>query len=786
MASPFSIFRRHQKVMLAVLTLLAMFAFVFLDPLLEAFRGDVPDNVVVTTRRYGNLREQDVHNLIRQRQVVLNVLERALVAGGFPPQFASFQLQQFLGPPTEEAVVNSWLHAQRAESLGMVVDDRAVNDFLNAFLEQYTDNRVQIADLRDMLKGDQIPQRVLFAALRNELLARQLRQSFQTSLWGVPPMQRWDYYLRLNRRATIELVPVPVVDFMDQVEEPGERVLRAFFEEHKDRLWRPDMPEPAFREPKRIALQYFKAEFDAFVDPKSVTDEEVAEYYEKNKDFEFVQPQAPPPRKPDAPDDVPRDDVEPPAEPPAEEPGEAPPIDPEPMDDAQPEPDESVPSEPADETEEKDAPADEPMEAPAEPETTEPAEEPAEPAEVPDEAEEASPEPSDDAGVRPSAQVMFTSFVAEEGESDDLGEADAEQPEAPDDAETPALAEPEQPSPTDDEPAAPEPSTLDGQPAGVRFHVPLSEVEDEIRTRLARRKTHERIEQLLRSLSTRMQRYQDQRTLHEVRLETDPTAQPPAELDLGEIAREHGLKSFETELISPWEARLLDIGESLVDGSEPFVRHAFEVLPPFQPAISQAEQDYFLFWKTKQQEERVPDWQEANVKEQVLEAWRLVQARELARAHAETLAERVRESGRTLEKFFADDSKYEVVQAGPFSWMTYGDVPPLLAREPPRISEVEGVDYTGQRFMGDVFALDEGQLGVTMNQPETVAFLVRVEGYVPPTAVLWEGFLVDDFSKYAAAGAPNFRQMQAAWQEQLEQAAGLEWKREPWRGRDDD
>ena len=35
MASPFSIFRKNQKVMLAVLTLLAMFAFVFLPIVLQ-------------------------------------------------------------------------------------------------------------------------------------------------------------------------------------------------------------------------------------------------------------------------------------------------------------------------------------------------------------------------------------------------------------------------------------------------------------------------------------------------------------------------------------------------------------------------------------------------------------------------------------------------------------------------------------------------------------------------------------------------------------------------------
>ncbi|MDY0166593.1 MAG: hypothetical protein RBS80_08620 [Thermoguttaceae bacterium] len=836
MASPFSVFRRHQKAMFVALTILVMFAFVFLEPLMDAFRDEVQTNpVVVATRRYGDLREHDISTLIHQRQIVLNVLEQALVRGGMHPAVTSFQIQRLFGPPTEESVVNAWLLAQRADALGMVVDDRAVNEFLNMFLEQATEGRVRVGEISEILKRDKIPERVLFAALRRELLAQQLRQSFQTSLWATPPMQRWDYYLRLNRRATIELVPVSVVDFMDQIESPGEGVLRAFFDEHKERAWRPDMPEPAFRQPKKIALQYIKAEFDDFVDPDSVTQDEVLAYYEENKDTLFLRPQTPAPKDTPAPDEADKPAaVEQPMESPVEPPTQPAPLEEEPADAPAPseaaEPaaektesaaEQQQPAEPAEEpAEPMEESATEPAEEPAEPmeePATEPAEEPAEPAEEPaepmeepaepmeepaepmeepvepkegkagesEDSEGVSPQPSNDDGVLRSgggALFSFASF-AEEPAQEDAPSSDESMPEpAGPVAESPSLEVPAAPGPME-EPASPERSTIGGQPAEFRVHLPLSEVEGEIRHTLARRKAHQAIEELLRSLSARLKSYHDELTLYEVR-EGDPTAKPPAELDVGKLAAEHDLKSYTTRLLSPWEVQALDIGSSMIDGSVPFIRHAFEELPPLQPAISQAEQDYFLFWKTDQREEIVPDWEDENVKEQVLEAWKLVEARKLARDRAEQLAEAARKSGKPLKEVFADDPKHDAVHAGPFSWMTYGDIPPMLAQEPPRISEVEGVDFTGQQFMRDVFALNEGELGVTMNQPQTFAYVVRMDSLVPSQTVLWEGFLADSFGKYAAAGAPDFQQAQAAWQKSIEEAAGLQWKRTPHRARD--
>ncbi|MDZ7616883.1 MAG: hypothetical protein U1E05_07765, partial [Patescibacteria group bacterium] len=511
MASPFTIFRRHQKVMIAALTLLAMFAFVVLDPLLDHIGGGASsDPVVVTTRAYGDLNETDLQSLIRQRQLVLNVMEQVLLNGGMHPAIVRYWVEQGFGPPTEESVVQTWLFAQRAEGLGMVVDDRAVNDFLALMLEQLTESRVTVDAIRESLARDKVPHRVFFSAMRNELLARQFSGSFQLSFGGVPPMQRWDYYQRLNRRADIELVPVSVTEFMDQVEDPGDGSLQAFFEKHKETEWRPDSPEPAFRQPARIALQYFRADLDDFVKTDAITDEEVQEYYEENKDSRYLQPAVSEPaaEEPSSPT-KPADEAAPAADQPAA-PAESAPApaveEPQPgegdasMDGGQP-----TAESPTEEAPAKEAPAKE-AEGPAG-ESDSPM---AEPAEASDEADApATPQSMDGAALRPAPRAdrfRLTAFREEDEDAPAKSEAPADENGPSPDAKMaePAPAEPaaqpaaepkqeqakqeqakqEHPAAAAsqpegepagamaEQPASPEPSTLDGRPVGASRYVP--------------------------------------------------------------------------------------------------------------------------------------------------------------------------------------------------------------------------------------------------------------------------------------------------------------------------
>ena len=118
--------------------------------------------------------------------------------------------------------------------------------------------------------------------LREELTVQEFQKMFAMSLQGMPPAQRWDYYCRTHRQAKIECIPVPVKDFAAAVPKPSDDELKAFFEKYKDDLPQPDSPEPGFRVPQKIEVEYFKAEVDKFATPENITDEEIQTYYAKD------------------------------------------------------------------------------------------------------------------------------------------------------------------------------------------------------------------------------------------------------------------------------------------------------------------------------------------------------------------------------------------------------------------------------------------------------------------------------------------------------------------------
>src|SRR5581483_7488667 len=127
----------------------------------------------------------------------------------------------------------------------------------------------------------------VFEALRGELLAKRLREM---ALGGmqVTPAQRWDYYRRQKQHATVEAVAIPVEDFIGEVADPPDEELQAFFDAHKDQEPNPESPVPGFKVPKKAAFEVVIAKFDDFLDPQSVTEEEVKEHYEKLKDTRYL------------------------------------------------------------------------------------------------------------------------------------------------------------------------------------------------------------------------------------------------------------------------------------------------------------------------------------------------------------------------------------------------------------------------------------------------------------------------------------------------------------------
>jgi hypothetical protein len=250
-------------------------------------------------------------------------------------------------------------------------------------------------------------------------------------------------------------------------------------------------------------------------------------------------------------------------------------------------------------------------------------------------------------------------------------------------------------------------------------------------------------------------------------------------LDFEKLAQQHGLTVGKTRLMAQWELQATEIGASFVGMRDPVARYAL-TLADFHPAESMDLQgDRYVFWKTEEAKDRVPAFTDKGEREVVLRAWKMVHGRSLAVKGAEALAEEARKASKPLKQVLADRPDLRVSMPPAFSWMTFGNVPLGSAPNAARISSVAGVDLPGEDFMRAVFHLKPGQVGVAMNAPQTVAYVIRLDQLNPSHEVLWKQFEVDDFSKYAPVALSDQRQILQAWLREIRTSAGLQWKQKP-------
>ncbi len=280
MAGSFDVFRKYQRSLLVAVAILAMLAFFVLPPFLQMGGGGPGGDPVAARWSGGEISEGQLERSVAMRSVVNRFLVEAAVAAGRDPA----RLPLF--PEAEEAVVRTLLVNEEARANGLVVSDTAINDFL----AQWTNNLVRPEQLAEIIAGlrlgpTAVSQHALFEALRAELTGRNMLFMFQTGFSGDPPGWRWDYYKRLEQKAAVEVVAVPVESVVADVPAPTEATLRSFFDRYKDDLPDPRSDAPGFRKPRRAKYEFFVAKREAFeaAASKDVTDEEITAFYEKNK-----------------------------------------------------------------------------------------------------------------------------------------------------------------------------------------------------------------------------------------------------------------------------------------------------------------------------------------------------------------------------------------------------------------------------------------------------------------------------------------------------------------------
>ncbi|MDA1052484.1 MAG: hypothetical protein O3C40_18665 [Planctomycetota bacterium] len=820
MSQMMHLFRKYQYMLLIVFGVLLMFVFVIGDALTNLMGGPGQggggqSDEVVLNWKHGAVSGSDLYSQgVRHRLAVeflMAVVQETVRREGTPKGPGVFRDQFGRYSPgitvaeTDEATVQKMLLAAKAESLGVKVD----NDAVEAFLRQLSDGELDDNDIGVIYNktiAGRMTQQHLMDQLQHELLAQQMLMMTRAGLFVVPPHQAWEFHNRMRRRVQTEMVALKVDDFKDKVSAmPTDAEIKTLYEEGKDRFPNPYSPEPAFKRRRKLAFEYVRAdsgplqEAEAAKIKDTITDEEIEKYYEENKvryrviDLPESEPAS----------DSPKPATEAPAEG-AEQPSE----------EAKPDksPD-AAPDKPADEPAKEEAPKDDAAPAPP----TEKSEAPAKPA-----ASESDPAPAADAPT----DEQPTAASEEENCGDQEEETPAEttepaatpEPPAPVESAPAAAADPAKPAienppaapeatsvqpekpaapATDSAPAseptepAPEPPAKEAAEAPVAEEKPeepkykplddklRAEIRDEIATDRSRQPAQERLTKSLDEIKAEIDAYGRQLR----RIDVTKSGQKPAAVDFEKLATERG---FVPGKIDPTDA----VGIDAYDLGKAY-EMTFTSWPPervsfAQKAFLDTVQLYraeriksaefgieFLYWKVAEEEAFLPKLED--IRNEVVDAWKHREAFVFAKAEAEKLAKQAG-AGKPLGESLSEHDGLEVIQPAPFSWMSTGSTP-FGGAGAPTLSQVDGVEAAGNDFMKAVFSLKPGEVGVAVDQPQAMVYVVRIAAETPSEEILKEQFLASGVTPEMSQIA--YSEIEDVWQDwykDLEQEMNVKWK----------
>ncbi len=829
--------------MLAVIGVAAMISFVFLDPRILGFgrQGKSEDPIAVETA-YGAIRDSELHRMRYTREMlrrfigsVVEVRFEEELKEQYPaaPEasikqdaiaLANMNLpqveQRIFGqryPQSEAAAIQTMIMARKAEQMGMVVSDKAVNDLIRQLLGDAASKKVdsaKVARIIASLRDDRwaLGEAGFFNAMRDEILAQHLTVMFSMSLGTIPPQQEFEYFVRLNRNAIVEIAPLNVAEFTKDAPEPTENELKDMFDHHKNQVPNPDSPDPGFKVPRKVQVEYFKIERSPFIEAakEGVTDEEIKEYYEKNKTPMFrINPPEKDRKKPfseetDAGDESTGTDDEMPEndkadgdkadsdtgadKAPDDKASESPKSDAESTDDGVDSQDKA-----------KEAPAAKSGNPGAEtPATDEKGADPKKPATTPKQPPADKKKSNNKDGKSVSKTQPTLRLISGDNSATrprvPIGQAKAENEEEK--AEAPDNDAPKSDSATTDQ-AAPREDGLDSdssQPAEdggndspkgdpPKFK-PLDEVREEIVNVIARTKGIQAYQDAIAALQRKMNDYTSAVVLHNA----GQVADPPKKLDLEALAKEFDVSySIFDEPLSAVDAeRKTDIGKSYVlqrvgefeRQKLPFVNLVYrDEMGLYKSQTTEgADNVTYLFWKTVDNKEEAPSFEQA--RKRVTATWKMERARDLALKRAETYADEARKAKQPLKTVFGGaPPKLDVEKTLPFTWLTEGSVPLRMGGQP-QLSEVDKVEQAGVDFLRSVFSLPEGGVAVVMNQPKTMVYVVRMDDLSPPLKELETKFAHSVTSQNLALVADEEkREVAAIWRAQIDSEAKVQWQR---------
>ena len=764
MASPFSYFRKNQRLWMAAAVLIAILSFV-VAPMLQSFTG----RGSVSGRRDANAKAaswsggsitQDQLDIELGELAVANTFLKKLAfdvreKGGFPkvpevrPDFALVGITPDTRDPS--SILERKILAAEANRMGIHFDDQSVKTFLQKFvdgklsgeqiqkaLREVSGGRMSLVDFNRLMKEELAKNAVLRLANGGQRYEERANaQGLPTAVLS-PPSKNWQYFTRFKRRASVETYPVFVKDFEESIDgKPTDKELRELFDKGKEltRINQPILTEPAFMTPELADFEFIACDIEKIIDEEKtkITEELLRSEYERRaKEKVFDVPMTEEEKKA-LQEKIEQEKKEQQAKEPA--PANLPPT----LDN----PDSPAPA-PAPAAEPAPAPAAEPAAAPA----AEPAPAPAaEPAPAP------APEPAPPPAANPQSSLTQNQPTRLVSFQDPAPQPPAEAPApvtpapvttaaetpaaVPQVTEVPATALPATETPSAAPSAVPQAAPPEAPAVPMRTQS-FEEVKEALARELAAGPAFRVLEQRVNEMRDLMEIYAANRRAWERAVaEKDSSMKEPEMLNLQQIADKYGFQYGRTDLIDVRTASSLPIGRSRVSRGprmQPFefpnlIRFAPNPLESdslgnlYMPLQSTALLTRYLFWKVAHEASSTPSFETA--RESVTSVWKMQRAAEKAESKAKDIATKASASSLS-ESLGSDTERGLVVRPTPFSWFN-----PLMADFDIQLSNVENLKPLDNDFMEKVFAAEPGTTLVASDAAKEIYYVVKVLDFSP-------------------------------------------------------
>lgn len=758
MSNPLRIFRRYQKQLIVFFGVLLMVSFLITGSILNMV-GKSPsqgqewqDTAVKWT--YGEISNSQLDRFRLAHFWTTSFLQELAVfatsKGGQPKDALLVSINHRAmneratneNVSTEKALVRTMMLAKRADELGIVIDDRAVEEYLGRICDQVIKNRIRYEQMIADVSGGRMSYPQLREHLRTELKAEQMRTighsgfsvpapdlvqytsylaSPQFSMFSghlvnqlhepiVSPGTAYDYDKRVNRKIKAELLPMKVADYTSEVkQQPTDSALKEFYERGKDHFPDANRVEPGFKQRQQIAFEYLKADLDTFVEREaaSITDEQVRKFYKEHPElFEKIE-------LPDKSDESAAEGT------------------------SNNETEDTKAAGQSDTNDDTDNDESKQKES-----NTGSSDDPA--------SEAKSSSDSDIPKAADSKNDEEEGFDEDDKDSDTnkTDASDTQTSETAQTTETTAKASGDAPS----KPAEKKPKLK-----------PLEDVKDEIRKKyLAEPVAREKMKNSLKSAKAEVGKHYRKYIKWEQDQHQDPTLREPARLDVKSIAQKYDLTEGRTPLRDVTEMRSADLGQFLPQ------EYGQQRRPYSATLVGQDDLNGYVYWRVDEKEEKVPEFDE--IRDEVRKAWRLREAESIVKEVAEEKAAQARKEEKPLKDLFGD----KVIESGEFSWLSYGNL--SFRGGPLSESEIEGVEKPGREFIEAVFALRKGEITVASNLPHSIYYVIRVTSDEIERDFLSEN---QPSGEVDAIARTEHQLFYLDWLEELEKEMRIQWQRDP-------